>query len=97
MVLSTSEIYSSISCILLMIFVSVAPYLFPRFSISGVASICDFFIVSISIFGSWTVLFNSFTCLIVFSYISLRDLFISSLMAFTCLSVFSYISPKELF
>jgi hypothetical protein len=42
-------------------------------------------------------LFNSFTCLIVFSYISLRDLFISSLMAFTCLSVFSYISPKELF
>jgi hypothetical protein len=45
----------------------------------------------------WTTLFNSFTCLIVFSCISLRDLFVSSLRASTCLLVFSCISFSELF
>jgi hypothetical protein len=30
-----------------------------------------------SIFRSWMVLFNSFTCLDVFSYTSLRELFMS--------------------
>jgi hypothetical protein len=35
-------------------------------------------IVFISTFQSWTALFNSFTCFIVFSCIYLRDLFVSS-------------------
>jgi hypothetical protein len=57
-----------------------------------VVSFCDFFIVSISILRSWMVLFNSFTCLVVFSCISLRDFCVSSLRCFTCSSVFSCIS-----
>jgi hypothetical protein len=36
-----------------------------RFGIVYV-SLCDFFIVSTSIFKSWMVLFTSFTCLVVF-------------------------------
>ena len=39
-----------LSCNLLVMFASVAPDLFPRVSISRVVSLCDFFIVSISIF-----------------------------------------------
>ena len=58
---STSEILSSVSCILLLMLASVVSYLFPRFSIFRVAPICVFFIVSTSIFRSWTALFNSFT------------------------------------
>ena len=54
---------------------SMTPNLFARFSIIRVVSLCDFFIVYISIFRSWMVLFISFTCLIVFSYNSLRDFF----------------------
>lgn len=50
--------------------------LFPRFSISRICSDCFFFIVSVSNFRSWTV-FISFSCLITFSCISLRDLFSS--------------------
>jgi len=70
---------------------------FPRFSISWFASICVFFFVSPSTFRSWTTLCNSFTCLIVFSCISLRELFISSLRLSTYLPVFSCISYVELF
>jgi hypothetical protein len=88
---------SSISCILLLMLASVASDLFPRFSTSKVASICYLFFVSTSSFSSWTTLFNSFTSLIMFSYSSLRDLFISSLRASTCLPVFSCISFSELF
>jgi hypothetical protein len=40
-------------------------------------------------------LFNSFTCLILFSCISLRDLHVSSLRASICLSVFPYISLRS--
>ena len=87
-VFSMPEILSSVSAALLALFAWVAPDLFPRFSISSVASIYDFLIVSISIFRTWTTLFNYFTCLIVFSYISLRDLFVSSLRASTRLPVF---------
>jgi hypothetical protein len=39
--------------------------------------------VSILIFRLWIVLFNSFPCLI-FPYISLRNLYVSSLRASTC-------------
>ncbi|NP_083440.2 uncharacterized protein LOC102636203 [Mus musculus] len=43
------------------------------------------------------VLFNSITCLVVFSCNSLRDFCASSLISSTCLVVFSCISLSELF
>jgi hypothetical protein len=49
MVSSKSQILSSISCILLVMLASVVPSVFLRLPISRVASICYFFIVSISI------------------------------------------------
>jgi hypothetical protein len=50
MVSSMHDILSSTSCILLGRLVFVAPDLFPRFSISTVASICYFFIVILDCF-----------------------------------------------
>jgi hypothetical protein len=66
---SAPETLSSISCILLL----MVPDFFPSISISSVVSLWVFFIVSTSIFRSWTVLFNSITCLVMFSCSSLRD------------------------
>ena len=67
----------------------MAPYFFPRTSISKHVSFWVFFIVSTSIFRSWMVLFNSITCFVVFSFNSLRDFCVSSLRTSTCLVVFS--------
>jgi hypothetical protein len=45
----------------------MVPDFFPTVSISRVVSLWIFFIVSTSIFRSWMFLFNSITCLVVFS------------------------------
>jgi hypothetical protein len=71
---SAPEILSSISCILLLMLTSIVPDFFLGVSISSFVSLCVFIIVSTSLFRSWMVLFNSITCLVVFSYISLRSL-----------------------
>ena len=54
------------------------PDFFPRFSISKIIYLCDFFIVSPSIFRSWMVLFFP-SYLFVFSCNFSRELFISHL------------------
>jgi hypothetical protein len=51
---SMPEILSSISCILLLI-IPVIPFLFSRFSISRIVSVCAFFIAFIFVFSSLTV------------------------------------------
>jgi hypothetical protein len=75
---------------------SMTPCLFTRFYISRVVALCDFFIVSISIFRSCMVLFSFFTYLVVFSYNYLRDFCVSSLSSSNCLPVFSHIYLREL-
>ena len=79
MVYSAHEILSSISCILLVMLISMRLHLFPMFSDSRIVSFCDFVIVSASIFRSWMVFLISFTCLDVLSCNSLRGFCVSSL------------------
>jgi hypothetical protein len=88
---SAPMILSSISCILLMMLTNMSPDLFSKFSISRVVSLFYFFLVSISIFRLWMVLFNYFTCLVAFSCNYLRNFCVSPLRASSCLPVFSCI------
>jgi hypothetical protein len=92
MVTSAPEILSSISCILWVPLASMTPDLFPRLYNSRVVYLCGIFIVSLSVFRSWVVLFNSFTCLVVFYCNSLRDFVfpLYGLLA-VCLPVISWI------
>jgi len=59
-----------ISCILFVMLAFIVSVLFPKLFMSRVAFIYVLFIVFMSFVRSWTILFNSFTCLIVFSCIS---------------------------
>ena len=52
MVSFAPEILSSIFCIMLMMHASTTPDIFPRFSNSGIVSLCDFFIVSFPVLDS---------------------------------------------
>jgi hypothetical protein len=67
MLSSAPVILFSISFILLVMLASMTPDLSPQCSMTRVVSLCDFFIVSTSNFRSWMILFNFFTCLVVFS------------------------------
>ena len=58
---------------------SMVPGFFPRISISRVVSLFYFIIVSTSTTRSWITLFNSCTCLPVFSCIPFSELLICSL------------------
>jgi hypothetical protein len=88
---SAPEILSFISCILLLMLVSMFPDFFPMVSITRVVSFWVFFIVSFSIFRSWVVLFNSISYFVLFSCNSLRHFCVSSLKTSSCLPVFSCI------
>lgn len=91
LVSSTPEILSSVSYILLVMHLKFL-ISFLGFPSSGLPPFVISLFFSLYISGSYIILFNSFICLFVFSYISLTDSFVSSLRASTCLPVFSCIS-----
>jgi hypothetical protein len=68
---STPEILYSISCTLLVRLVSIVPVRFPRFSVSRILLCFLYCYFHFHVLHS----FISFTCLIVFSYMAVRDLF----------------------
>lgn len=88
---STPEILCSVSPILLVILVSIAPVHLSDFSVYKISSVWVLIFVSISIFQ--VLALNIFLQLLVCSWLSLSDLFISS----KCLLGFSQISLRSLF
>ena len=92
---SASDILSSMSYILVLMLAPMVPDFLPRYSISSVALLWVCFIVSTSLFRSWMVLLNSVTCLVVFSFNSLRVFLCFLLRSSTYLAVFSCISLSE--
>ena len=82
---SASEILSSISCIPLLMLAFMVPDLLYSVSLSSAVSLWVFFIF-FSIFRSWMVLFNSWTCLVVFSCNFLSFFFCVCVCVLVCLS-----------